>query len=102
MRFPGLTDNGPDAGRSGLRHLDENAFVFVRDHLAASFYIEKFREHYKVKPFAGSVAQSVEQPRNFRGWFRIEKFFGYWKLKLRGSAAQSVEQPRKLSGLVPD
>ena len=34
------------------------------------------------------------------GWFWIEKFFGYWKLKLRGSVAQSVEQ-RPFKALVP-
>ena len=53
MRPPRFTENGPDAGRAGLWHLDENAFMFVRDHPAASFYIEKSRRHYKVKPCAG-------------------------------------------------
>ena len=53
MRSPRLAKNGPDAGRAGLGHLNENAFVFMRDHPAASFYIEKSGGHYKVKPCAG-------------------------------------------------
>ena len=33
MRLPCFAENGPDAGRTGLGHLDENAFVFVGDHI---------------------------------------------------------------------
>ena len=32
MRLPCFAENGPDAGRTGLGDLDENAFVFVGDH----------------------------------------------------------------------
>ena len=32
MRFPGLSQNGPDAGRARLGYFYENALVLVRDH----------------------------------------------------------------------
>jgi hypothetical protein len=35
VRLPCLTQNGPDACRASLRHLDKNTFVFVGDHRAA-------------------------------------------------------------------
>ena len=33
MGFPRFAENGSDAGRAGLGHLNENAFVFVGDHI---------------------------------------------------------------------
>ena len=35
VRFPGFAEDASDAGRTSLGHLDENAFVFVRDHVSA-------------------------------------------------------------------
>ena len=32
MRFPCFAQNSPDAGRARLGHLNEDTFVFVRDH----------------------------------------------------------------------
>ena len=36
MRFPRFAKNCADAGRASLGHLDEDAFVFVRDHVSAA------------------------------------------------------------------
>jgi len=36
MRRPCFAKNCPDARRASLRHLDENAFMIVRDHYSAA------------------------------------------------------------------
>ena len=36
MWFPRFAQNGPHAGRPGLGHLNEDAFVFMRDHCPAA------------------------------------------------------------------
>ena len=38
VRFPGFAEDASDAGRTSLGHLDENAFVLVRDHVSALAY----------------------------------------------------------------
>ncbi len=60
MRLPRFTQNRSNAGRAGLWHLYENAFIFVADHV--SFLVILY--HFGV---SAPACTSKIGPENFRG-----------------------------------
>ena len=72
MRFPCFAENGSNAGRAGLGDLNENALVFMADHVArlvilyCSFLLSRPRWAVKIRPKVSHAASELKNLASIR------------------------------------